>query len=78
LEKLERLIASSRLLNFGDHVTCRIEIHLRHRRTGILLPGHKRQTWTARGCLITALAEVLDADLINAIHRLDSHADPAP
>lgn len=71
----EERFEPGRLRIDGDTVTCRVAIALRHRRTGTLLDGHKRQIWTIRTGQVRSMAEIFDAELVNAIHRLETPND---
>jgi ketosteroid isomerase-like protein len=77
----EEKFEPGRLRVEGEKVTCGIAIALRHKRTGMLLEGQKRQIWTVRDGQVRVLEEVFDAELVNAIHGLDgvggSASDPS-
>ena len=54
----------------GEFVIATIDFRLQHRASLYIIESRKRQEWKVENGRVTALFEVLDAELINAFRRM--------
>lgn len=77
-EQLDRKVLSMREDAFrADQVNVRISFSLRHRASGEIFEGTKRQSWTVRDGIVISMVEVFDQASVHAVQRLAaSSAEP--
>lgn len=58
-----------------EQVVVQLRFRLRHRASGHVLEGLKRQEWTVRDGIATRATEILDRDAIHAFQRFAAYGE---
>jgi ketosteroid isomerase-like protein len=66
------------LVDDGPRVRCQVRMAVRHRESGAVLDGSKRQIWTVRDGVVVALEGIFDSASVDAILRLPSQGKGSP
>jgi ketosteroid isomerase-like protein len=61
-----------------DQINALVSFKLRHRASGDVLKGKKRQEWIVRDGVITRMTEIFDAKAVHAFQRLAAFNTPPP